>query len=357
MGEPLSHDWGSEYDRQHTAGYAEWPPGVEPQHPYPQQAHPEHAYPVHPAQPHPQSHPEQPHPQHVPAPGHHTAPNASASGRHALPDPDDVPYAPADSAATPPEPEPAAPPQPHPADETGTGPAARDTVQRALAVHRLLNGQTPPSPDPLPALRRIPLPDVEPPRIDLVKTLVKRRSWDVFAHRGLDLAALSGLLRFALGVQRFEPAYGSEHHPMGMAPSGDGLDLLRAYVLIRGTDILEPGVYRYEAIAHELTLLTTTDPVRPLQQVYWQPEFAAAPVAIALTTQMDVAYERKPLRHYRTMHVDSGIAVQNVYLIATALGLACCAVSDFDDANLSQLLGVPESEIPTMLIPVGHPPE
>ncbi|OLT46263.1 nitroreductase [Saccharomonospora sp. CUA-673] len=229
-------------------------------------------------------------------------------------------------------------------------------MQRALAVHRLLNGQTPPSPDPLPGIRRIPLPDVEPPRADLVKTLVRRRSWDVFAHHDLDLGALSGLLRFALGVQRFEPAYGSENHPMGMAPSGDGLDVLRAYVLIRGTDILEPGVYRYEAIAHELTRLTIADPVRPLQQIYWQPEFAAAPVTIALTTRMRVAYEHKPLRHYRTMHVDSGIAVQNVYLVATALGLACCAVSDFDDAGLSELLGVPESEIPTMLIPVGHPP-
>ncbi|MCR3719375.1 MULTISPECIES: SagB/ThcOx family dehydrogenase [Prauserella salsuginis group] len=345
MGEPLSHDWGSEYDRHHAAGYDEWLPGVgaEPQQQYPSQ------------EPHP---PQQPYPaQHAADPGHSTARPTSTSGRHALPDPDDPPY-PADSApdstATPPEPEPA-PPQP--ADDGATDPAVRDTVQRALAVHRLLNGQTPPSPDTLPALRRIPLPDVEPPRTDLVKTLVKRRSWDVFAHRGLDLAALSGLLRFALGVQRFEPAYGSEHHPMGMAPSGDGLDLLRAYVLIRGTDILEPGVYRYEAIAHELTRLTTADPVRPLQQVYWQPEFAAAPVTIALTTQMDVAFQRKPLRHYRTMHVDSGIAVQNVYLIATALGLACCAVSDFDDANLSQLLGVPESEIPTMLVPVGHPPE
>lgn len=329
MGEPLSHDWGSDYDHDRTAGHGDRLPGAEPR----------------PS--------EQP---HVPAPDHSASPTSGTSGRHALPDPDDVP--PAQGGVDVPQAPEHAPPRPHPIDDrAGADPAVHDTVQRALAVHRLLNGQTPPSPDPLPALRRIPLPDVEPPRTDLVKTLVKRRSWDVFAHRGLDLAALSGLLRFALGVQRFEPAYGSEHHPMGMAPSGDGLDLLRAYVLIRGTDILEPGVYRYEAIAHELTLLTTTDPVRPLQQVYWQPEFAAAPVAIALTARMDVAYERKPLRHYRTMHVDSGIAVQNVYLIGTALGLACCAVSDFDDANLSQLLGVSESEIPMMLIPVGHPPE
>lgn len=341
MGEPLSHDWGSGYGRNPVAGYDGWLPADEAQ----QSQWPDVA-------------------NHPPTPAQHT----SASGRHALPDPDDLPHA-TDTVAAPPEPEPVQqqpPPEPpaqqqpppEPTDDAADPDAeTRDTVQRALAVHRLLNGRTPPSPEPLPALRRIPLPDVEPPRTDLVKTLVKRRSWDVFAHRGLDLAALSGLLRFALGVQRFEPAYGSEHHPMGMAPSGDGLDLLRAYVLIRGTDILEPGVYRYEAIAHELTRLTTADPVRSLQQVYWQPEFAAAPVTVALTTRLDVAFERKPLRHYRTAHVDAGIAVQNVYLIATALGLACCAVADFDDADLSQLLGVPESEIPTMLIPVGHPPE
>ncbi|TWH22850.1 SagB-type dehydrogenase family enzyme [Prauserella rugosa] len=321
MGEPLSHDWGGQYDPDPADGYREWLPesGVAPG-----------AAPAEPAA--------------------DTADTVDTPIRrapaHALPDPEDEPHTPADD---------------HAPRHTADAPeeqsdVVEETVQRALAVHRLLNGQTPPTPEPLPGIRRIPLPDVEPPRADLVKTLVRRRSWDVFAHRDLDLAALSGLLRFALGVQRFEPAYGSEHHPMGMAPSGDGLDLLRAYVLIRGTDLLEPGVYRYEAIAHELTRLTIADPVRPLQQIYWQPEFAAAPVTIALTTRMRVAFEHKPLRHYRTMHVDSGIAVQNVYLIATALGLACCAVSDFDDAGLSQLLGVPESEVPTMLIPVGHPP-
>lgn len=318
MGEPLSHDWAGSYDSDHVVDYPEWQHGVGIAGVAGQAVSPV---------------------------GRHSAAPAEASH-----------HGPAHAVRSPrPEPEPAAPPEP-PARPEPQADAVEGTIDRALAVHRLLNGQTPPAPDPLPGLRRIPLPDVEPPRVDLVKTLVTRRSWDVFAHRDLDLAALSGLLRFALGVQRFEQAYGAEHHPMGMAPTGDGLDVLRAYVLIRGTDILEPGVYRYEAIAHELTRLTTDDPVRPLQRIFWQPEFAAAPVTIALSARMNVAFEHKPLRHYRTMHVDAGIAVQNLYLIATALGLACCAVSDFDDTELSRLLGVPESEIPTMLVPVGHPP-
>jgi nitroreductase len=52
--------------------------------------------------------------------------------------------------------------------------------------------------------------------------------------------------------------------------------------------------------------------------------------------------------------VDTGIAAQNLYLVATALGLACCAVSGYRDDPLAALLGLGAVEIPTILFPVGH---
>jgi nitroreductase len=32
------------------------------------------------------------------------------------------------------------------------------------------------------------------------------------------------------------------------------------------------------------------------------------------------------------LHIDMGIATQNIYLVSTALGLACCAVAGFAEA-------------------------
>lgn len=234
--------------------------------------------------------------------------------------------------------------------------SSRETTERALAVHRLLNSQRPVPAQPLPNGRRIVLPDVHPPKADLVATLARRRSTYSRADRELELATLSGLLRFSVGVQRFVPAFGVEEYPLSMAPSAGGLDILRAYVVVRSAEQVDPGVYRYEALSHELVELCATDPVPALERVYLQHEFVtSAAVSIALTARLDVAFERYPLRHYRTLHVDSGVAVQNLYLVATALGLSCCAVAGFDDAALGMLLGLAENELPTMLFAVGHP--
>ncbi len=229
------------------------------------------------------------------------------------------------------------------------------TIERALAVHRLLNAQRPEPTAPLPTLRHIPLPDVEPPRDRLVATLARRRSHYDFSPRPVALTTVSALLRFSVGVQRFVPAYGVEEYPLGMAPSAGGLDILRAYVLVQRVEGLHPGVYRYEAISHELVELSDDDPAAALRGVYLQEEFGASAVTIALTARLDVAFDRYPLRHYRTLHVDSGVAVQNLSLVGTALGLASCAVAGFDDAALSTLLGLPHQEIPTMLLATGHP--
>ncbi|TKG71986.1 SagB family peptide dehydrogenase [Prauserella endophytica] len=231
----------------------------------------------------------------------------------------------------------------------------RETTERALAVHRLLNSQSPDSARPLPHGRRFPLPDVHPPQADLVATLARRRSSYAYADRDLQLTALSAWLRFSVGVQRFVPAFGVADYPLGMAPSAGGLDILRAYLVVRRAEQIDPGVYRYEAVSHELVELSDADPVPALEHVYLQPEFIPrAAVSLALTARLDVAFDKYPLRHYRTLHVDTGVAVQNLYLVGTALGLACCAVAGFDDAALGTLLGVTETEIPTMLFAAGH---
>ncbi|MEU3271666.1 SagB/ThcOx family dehydrogenase [Saccharomonospora sp. NPDC006951] len=233
--------------------------------------------------------------------------------------------------------------------------SGRETTERALAVHRLLNSQSSTNGHQLTTGRRFPLPDVHPPRADLVATLARRRSAYDYADRDLELTALSALLRFSVGVQRFVPAFGVSDYPLGMAPSAGGIDVLRAYVVVRRAEQLKPGVYRYEAVSHELVELADDDPLPALENVYLQPEFVPrAAVSLALTARLDVAFDKYPLRHYRTVHVDSGLAVQNLYLIATALGLSCCAVSGFDDAALSELLGLPGPEIPTMLFAAGH---
>ncbi|MEY7971527.1 SagB/ThcOx family dehydrogenase [Saccharomonospora xinjiangensis] len=234
--------------------------------------------------------------------------------------------------------------------------SGQETTERALAVHRLLNAQLPVPAEPLPLARPIPLPDVHPPKAGLVATLARRHSSYDFSDGHLELPSLSALLRFSMGVQRFVAAYGVDQYPLSMAPSAGGLDILRAYAVVRRVEGLDHGVYRYEPVSHELVQLTDTDPGPGLELAYLQEEFAWQPAAtVAITARLDVAFDKYPLRHYRTLHVDSGVAVQNLYLVGTALGLAGCAVAGFDDAAVGTLLGLPENEIPTMLFATGRP--
>ena len=47
-------------------------------------------------------------------------------------------------------------------------------------------------------------------------------------------------------------------------------------------------------------------------------------------------------------------AAENVYLQAGALGLGTVIVGAFDDANIKQILDLPELEQPLCLLPVGR---
>lgn len=191
----------------------------------------------------------------------------------------------------------------------------------------------------------------------LTDALWSRRSAYSFACRPLELGSLSSLLRLALGVGRRVDAYGDPQYPLSLAPSAGGLRSVRPYVIVQRAEGLELGVYRYDAPAHELERLSQACEERRLREVFVQPEFAErAPVVIALVADLETVLRKYTLRHYRTVHVDTGLAVQNLYPVSTALRLAGCAVAGFHDSALGRVLGLSPGQIPTLLYVVGHRP-
>ncbi len=59
-------------------------------------------------------------------------------------------------------------------------------------------------------------------------------------------------------------------------------------------------------------------------------------------------------RARRYTRIETGHAAQNVYLQATALGLGTVIVGAFQDAEVQEVLGLPEDHAPLALMPVGH---
>ncbi|MGI5843911.1 MAG: SagB/ThcOx family dehydrogenase [Candidatus Xenobium sp.] len=60
-------------------------------------------------------------------------------------------------------------------------------------------------------------------------------------------------------------------------------------------------------------------------------------------------------RTERYLHLEAGHAAQNLLLQAIALELWATPLAAFDDARVSQTLGLPEGHLPLYLIPVGVP--
>jgi SagB-type dehydrogenase family enzyme len=57
---------------------------------------------------------------------------------------------------------------------------------------------------------------------------------------------------------------------------------------------------------------------------------------------------------YRYAHVDAGIAVQQIYLLATGLGLQACAISGFRERELGAQLSLDDpSEFTVILFGLG----
>ncbi|MBW4717777.1 SagB/ThcOx family dehydrogenase [Saccharothrix obliqua] len=183
----------------------------------------------------------------------------------------------------------------------------------------------------------IPLPEPHRPAMGLVEALLIRRSR--YAYGPLDRADLGSLLRYAVGVQRNAPP-----HVLGTNPTAGGLPSLRVHV------VLDRRVYEYLREPHALSDTGEAD----LDGVFAQEEFARrAPAVIVLTGRMGPGLAKYGPRHHRTVHLDAGVAVQNLYLVGTALGLNCCAVAGFRDDAVKALVRGGEQDVPLALFVVG----
>lgn len=194
----------------------------------------------------------------------------------------------------------------------------------------------------------VPLP---PPSLDggmsLEQTLQQRRSVRAFAAAPLSLPQVAQLLWAAQGV--------TNPHGLRTAPSAGALHALDVYLLALRVDNLAPGLYRYAPAPHTLTPLTRADPRAALAEaVPGQAWMRDAPAVLLVTGVVARMAPKYGVRAARYVHIETGHAAQNIYLQATALGLATVLVGAFDDDRLHAALGLPDGHAPLALMPVGH---
>jgi len=202
-----------------------------------------------------------------------------------------------------------------------------------------------------PDAPRTPLPGRDfAVAMPLGEAIERRRSIREYELRPLPLETLGRLLHTAYGVCPADPIC---NRP---APSAGGRYPLELYVATQSVEDLADGIHHYDAPAHALEL------VRPglvnealVDLTVGQDVARDANVVVIITAVRERTMWKYGQRGYRHILLDAGHVGQNVYLVATALGLGPTAIGGFYDAELCALLRLPPDEEPFYVLVVGQP--
>lgn len=188
-------------------------------------------------------------------------------------------------------------------------------------------------------------------RLTLEEAIVQRHSGRAFSQSSLLPEALAAVLVLGNGVRAWTALDDGERFYQRNVPNAGNLGSVEVYPIVLNVAGLEPGIYHFDSIAHDLAQLRAGQFGPWLREVVlFQLELAAAPVALALTSALGRLQSKYGLRGYRLGLLDVGHVAQNIYLTATALGLEVCETAGFVDAELDLALGLDGVETSTMLV-------
>ena len=187
--------------------------------------------------------------------------------------------------------------------------------------------------------------------ISLEEAVARRRSVRDFAAEPLSLSELSQILWAAQGIT--DSSWRSR-----TVPSAGATYPLEIFVVCgkNGINGLDDGIYHYNVDNHSLTLHHKGDIRLELARAALDEESVyEAPVDIVICAEYERTLTRYDARGERYVHLEVGHAGQNVYLQATALGLATVAIGAFSDERVREVLRLEKQYTPLYIMPVGRP--
>ncbi len=207
-----------------------------------------------------------------------------------------------------------------------------------------------------PGARRIDLPQREAwsgiGKVDLVDAIARRESRRAFDRGALALEELAFLLWAAQGVKR---RFG-ESCALRTVPSAGARHALETYIVAFAVEGLEPGIYRYLPLEHQLLFeFAENDARRKVSDAALGQTFAGEAAVCVIWTAIPYRMEwRYGDASYKVIAIDAGHVCQNLYLACEAVGAGTCAIAAYDQAAFDALLRVDGvEEFAVYVAPVG----
>ncbi|MFE3969622.1 putative peptide maturation dehydrogenase [Stenotrophomonas sp. YIM B13575] len=214
-----------------------------------------------------------------------------------------------------------------------------------LTAQDLVRSYGPPPPEaPLRHVGALALPrDDEDPMQRMLQSRVTCRNYA--STRALPLPMLARLLQQVLMAQSLVETEPGVRFLKKNVPSAGGLHPLEAFVVVRNVEELQPGLYHYHAVAHELARLHQQPDdlaafnLRLLAGQHW---FAGAHVQLILVCRFERSFwkYRNHAKAYRAVTLDAGHVSQAFYNAATAHGLGAFVTAAINEAEAEQMLGL-----------------
>jgi len=212
-----------------------------------------------------------------------------------------------------------------------------------------LRGIVPEEPcvNPLKAGREIislPKPDIESLKqndIPLSRALESRRSLYGFAP--LDLDTLSEFLYRTCRATGTQVDNQKNKYIRKVYPSGGSLHPLEVYVVSASCKRLEPGLYYYSVLDHALTPIRMFDAdverflLDAMQSVGGLRDYP--PVLFIISARFRRTAWKYQSIAYHLILMEVGALYQTMYLVATAMRLAPCALGSGDSDHFARVLG------------------
>jgi SagB-type dehydrogenase family enzyme len=186
----------------------------------------------------------------------------------------------------------------------------------------------------------------------LIEVFRKRRSRRAFTEESLSLEELSYLCWAVAGVHQVGP---NNTFTKRTSPSGGARHPFETYLVVERVDDLDPGIYRYSGLRHQLVLVKPGGGfARQLGETAVQP-FVKNSAVIFIWTVVPYRHEWRYLfMGAKPVAMDMGHYCQNLYLAAESIGAGTCALASYRQEVVDEVLGVDGVDEFTMYVaPVG----
>jgi SagB-type dehydrogenase family enzyme len=196
-----------------------------------------------------------------------------------------------------------------------------------------------PAPRPRPAdIVRLPRPDMNGLRrndIPFTAVLEDRRTRRAHSVSPMTIGELGEFLYRTVRARRRRPDQWRGFDRV--APTGGAVYELDAYLAIQRCRGARPGLYRYDPIGHALWRRAPMTPdVRRVIAMAGHAARTEPQVLIIVSARFGRTLRRYASMGYAMILKDTGVLFQTFYLVATAMGLAPCAIGGGDSDDFAR---------------------